>query len=170
MEEKNYPQTGLTFIGLMSLTDPPKPTVARAISDVRAAGLKVVMVTGDHPITAAAIARQVGIITQSTRSQLAKMQQISPELVAEDTVNAIVVHGAELSLFDDREWDRVLSKSEVNSALKRSCVCRIYHSRFADSAWLCVFFLGGVCPYNAAAEAADRRASSASRRDGCGDG
>ena len=54
----------------MSLFDPPKPTVPRAIKEIRDAGLKVIMVTGDHEITAEAIARQVNIITKPTKRQV----------------------------------------------------------------------------------------------------
>jgi magnesium-transporting ATPase (P-type) len=52
------------------MIDPPKPSVPKAIKDIRAAGVKVVMVTGDHEITAEAIARQVGIINGNTRQQV----------------------------------------------------------------------------------------------------
>lgn len=55
----NYPQSGLVFIGLYSLLDPPKKGVTEAITLARNAGVKVFMVTGDHPLTAEAIARKV---------------------------------------------------------------------------------------------------------------
>jgi len=48
MEKGNFPLSQLTFVGLMSLVDPPKETVPAAIRDVRAAGMKVIMVTGMH--------------------------------------------------------------------------------------------------------------------------
>jgi len=51
-----------TFIGLIALIDPPKESVPHAILKCRSAGIKVIMVTGDQPATAAAIARQVNII------------------------------------------------------------------------------------------------------------
>ena len=59
----NFPLEGLCFVGLMSLIDPPRSNVPEAISKCRTAGIKVIMVTGDHPITAKAIARSVGIIS-----------------------------------------------------------------------------------------------------------
>jgi magnesium-transporting ATPase (P-type) len=58
----NFPVNGYRLLGLMSMIDPPKATVPDAIAKVRAAGVKVMMVTGDHPATAAAIAKSVGII------------------------------------------------------------------------------------------------------------
>lgn len=53
----NFELEKLTFIGLISLVDPPKERVPSAILECRSAGIKVIMVTGDQPITAAAIAR-----------------------------------------------------------------------------------------------------------------
>ena len=49
------------FLGLLALADPPRPEVPGAIAECRAAGVRVVMMTGDHPATARAIARQVGL-------------------------------------------------------------------------------------------------------------
>ena len=49
------------FLGLLALADPPRPEVPAAIAECRAAGVRVVMMTGDHPATARAIARQVGL-------------------------------------------------------------------------------------------------------------
>ena len=62
----NFPLEGLTFVGLMSMIDPPRPNVPNAVSKCRTAGIKVIMVTGDHPITAKAIAKQVGIISRGS--------------------------------------------------------------------------------------------------------
>ncbi|MBX6771152.1 MAG: cation-transporting P-type ATPase [Chloroflexi bacterium] len=55
------PVGDLTFLGLIGLTDPPRPEAAEAIAALRAAGVRVLMLTGDHPATARAVARQVGI-------------------------------------------------------------------------------------------------------------
>ena len=60
----NFPLKGLCFVGLMSMIDPPRAAVPDAVSKCRSAGIKVIMVTGDHPITAKAIARGVGIISE----------------------------------------------------------------------------------------------------------
>merc|ERR1711962_1869313 len=62
-EEENFPLEGLRFVGLMSMIDPPRAAVPDAVVKCRSAGIKVIMVTGDHPITAKAIARSVGIIS-----------------------------------------------------------------------------------------------------------
>jgi sodium/potassium-transporting ATPase subunit alpha len=52
----------LTLLGLVGLEDPARPEVAGAITKCRSAGIKVVMITGDHPATAEAIARQIGLV------------------------------------------------------------------------------------------------------------
>jgi Ca2+-transporting ATPase len=49
------------FLGLIGLIDPPRPEVPAALAQCRAAGVRVIMLTGDHPATARAIARQVGL-------------------------------------------------------------------------------------------------------------
>jgi len=54
--------TGLTFLGMQAMYDPPREGVPEAISNCRHAGIRPVMITGDHPKTAQAIARQIGII------------------------------------------------------------------------------------------------------------
>lgn len=51
-DPKNFPETGYTFLGLISLMDPPKKGVKKAVAACRTAGIQVVMVTGDHPLTA----------------------------------------------------------------------------------------------------------------------
>jgi sodium/potassium-transporting ATPase subunit alpha len=48
---------GYSFIGLVSVVDPPKDSVPFAVQKCQAAGIKVIMVTGDQPLTAAAIAK-----------------------------------------------------------------------------------------------------------------
>jgi len=63
-DDLSFLDTGLVFAGFISMLDPPRPGVAESVSKCRSAGIKVVMVTGDHPLTAKAIARQVGIISE----------------------------------------------------------------------------------------------------------
>ena len=63
-ETVNFPLIGFRFVGLISLMDPPRASVPDAVAKCRSAGIRVIMVTGDHPITAKAIAKSVGIISE----------------------------------------------------------------------------------------------------------
>ena len=58
-----FPTTGYTFIGLFCLLDPPRVEVPDAVLKARQAKIRIAMVTGDHPTTAIAIAKQVNILT-----------------------------------------------------------------------------------------------------------
>lgn len=62
-DQHNFPMKDLCFIGLVSLNDPPRMYVDYSVDKCRAAGIKVIMVTGDQPVTAAAIAKKVKIIS-----------------------------------------------------------------------------------------------------------
>jgi Ca2+-transporting ATPase len=59
----------LTFVGLVALHDPPKPEVAQALIEAKAAGIKVVMATGDHPQTALAIAKEIGLVEKNAEAK-----------------------------------------------------------------------------------------------------
>lgn len=66
-EIRNYDaetiESGLTFLGLMALMDPPREEVAEAVGKCHHAGIRIVMITGDYGLTAESIARRIGIIT-----------------------------------------------------------------------------------------------------------
>jgi Ca2+-transporting ATPase len=79
--EKNDAENGLTLAGLWGMLDPPRKESAQAVSDAKGAGIHLVMITGDHAITALAIARQVGITENGpalTGADIEKMEK--PEL------------------------------------------------------------------------------------------
>ena len=54
-------ECGYTFLGLISMVDPPRPESVKAVAEAAQAGIKTVMITGDHKVTATAIARHIGI-------------------------------------------------------------------------------------------------------------
>ena len=60
-------ETDLTFLGFVAMQDPPRTEVADAVATAKAAGLRTIMITGDHATTAAAIARQIGILRSDGR-------------------------------------------------------------------------------------------------------
>lgn len=84
-------ENGLTFMGLVGMIDPPREEAKVAVATCKKAGIKPVMITGDHVVTASAIARELGIL--------------------EDGDMAIT--GTELDAMTDREFDEVITKISV---------------------------------------------------------
>ncbi len=85
-------ESGLTFLGLVGMIDPPRETVANDIATCRKAGIKVVMITGDHLNTAVAIAKEIKIID-------------SPEERA--------ITGEELDKMSDQKLDEIVEQVRV---------------------------------------------------------
>jgi sodium/potassium-transporting ATPase subunit alpha len=115
-----FPMHGLTLVGVVSLNDPPRTNVDLSVSKCRSAGIKVIMVTGDQPPTAAAIAAKVNIIKHpkmefNNMVAQAKENGTYKEGVTEEQMMAkstgIVIHGDELArrhLAEEKEnQDRV---------------------------------------------------------------
>ena len=59
------PAGSATLLGLIGIADPPRPEAIAAIAEARGAGIRTVMITGDHPVTARAIARELGILSDA---------------------------------------------------------------------------------------------------------
>ncbi|NP_001296928.1 sodium/potassium-transporting ATPase subunit alpha-2 [Fundulus heteroclitus] len=97
-EVPNFPTEQLCFLGLISMIDPPRAAVPDAVGKCRSAGIKVIMVTGDHPITAKAIAKGVGIISEGneTVEDIAERLNIPLSQVNPRDAKACVVHGSDL--------------------------------------------------------------------------
>lgn len=89
--EGDYSETELIFCGLIGMIDPPRPEVAAAIVKCHKAGVKVVMITGDHPNTAVAIAREINLLS------------------SQDTI----ITGAELDEMSDRKLAEIVGKVAV---------------------------------------------------------
>ncbi|XP_052120329.1 sodium/potassium-transporting ATPase subunit alpha isoform X5 [Frankliniella occidentalis] len=109
-DEVNFPISGMRFVGLMSMIDPPRAAVPDAVAKCRSAGIKVIMVTGDHPITAKAIAKSVGIISEGneTVEDIAQRLNIPVSEVNPREAKAAVVHGTELRDLDSSHLDDIL--------------------------------------------------------------
>ncbi|GAB6023142.1 hypothetical protein CHUAL_007223 [Chamberlinius hualienensis] len=109
-DEPNFPLENLRFVGLMSMIDPPRAAVPDAVAKCRSAGIKVIMVTGDHPITAKAIARSVGIISEGneTVEDIAARLNIPIDRVNPRDAKAIVVHGQDLRDYSSDELADIL--------------------------------------------------------------
>ncbi|MDP3331492.1 MAG: cation-transporting P-type ATPase [Methylococcaceae bacterium] len=93
---------GLTFLGLQAMIDPPRPEAAASIAACYRAGIQVKMITGDHPITALAIARQLGMKHTERVISGAELQDIPdhqlPELIAQCAVFARIAPEQKLQL------------------------------------------------------------------------
>jgi len=85
-EQREQAESGLCFLGLAAMIDPPRPEVASAVASCHEAGIRIIVITGDHGLTAAAVARQVGIGADPPR----------------------IVTGAQLDRIDERELDELL--------------------------------------------------------------
>ncbi|KAK2817849.1 hypothetical protein Q7C36_021782 [Tachysurus vachellii] len=109
-ENINFPTENLCFLGLISMIDPPRAAVPDAVAKCRSAGIKVIMVTGDHPITAKAIAKGVGIISEGneTVEDIAARLNIPVGDVNPREAKACVVHGAELKQMTPEQLDDIL--------------------------------------------------------------
>ena len=84
-------ETGLTFLGLIAMMDPPRPESAPAVANSIQAGIIPVMITGDHPVTAAAIARQIGILTdEHTIMKGSELEKLSDEELRERVAETAV--------------------------------------------------------------------------------
>ncbi len=75
--------TDLCFAGLQGMIDPPKQSAKDAVADCRSAGIRTIMVTGDHPLTAKAVAGQLGISAERVISGAELAQMDETELVRE---------------------------------------------------------------------------------------
>ncbi len=66
--EEDVMENELTLLGLLGMMDPPRTEAVAAIRECRAAGIRPIMITGDHVVTASAIATQMGILTEDTKA------------------------------------------------------------------------------------------------------
>ena len=85
-DEQDY-----TFVGMVAMIDPPRPESIQAVADAKQGGIRTIMITGDHKVTASAIARQIGIFQDGD----------------------MALSGVELDAMSDGELDQILPKVSV---------------------------------------------------------
>ena len=95
-----------TFLGLISMIDPPRPEAIEAVADAKRGGIRTIMITGDHKITAAAIARQLGIFRAGDEA----------------------LSGVELDAMSDQELDARLEKVSVYARVSPEHKIRIVNA------------------------------------------
>src|SRR5262245_60380023 len=97
-------EEGLAFAGLIGMIDPPRPEAKEAVARARGAGIRPLMITGDHPRTAAVIAGELGIVTDGRAMTGAELERLTPEAgaraVAEVSVYARVNPEHKLRIVD----------------------------------------------------------------------
>jgi Ca2+-transporting ATPase len=99
-------ERNLVFLGTLGIIDPPREEAAAAVAAAQAAGVRVMMITGDHPVTARAIAGEVGIAT----------------------TDAPVAIGTELERMDDRTLDETVGRVNVYARVSPAHKLRIVRS------------------------------------------
>ena len=83
-------ERNLTFVGMIGMIDPPRPEAAAAVSVCKTAGIRPMMITGDHPLTARYIASQLGIADGGTVVTGPQLERTSPAELAQLTESAAV--------------------------------------------------------------------------------
>jgi sodium/potassium-transporting ATPase subunit alpha len=104
----NFPTTELNFIGLVAIMDPPRDNVPDAVAKCLSAGVKVFMVTGDHPFTARAIAKEIGLL-KSDNNILLLEDEATPDSEWESCTGA-VIHGCRIDALNGNQWRIILSR------------------------------------------------------------
>ena len=115
-QDANAVERELELLGLIGLIDPPRPEAAEAVAECRRAGITPVMITGDHPATAQAIARQLGIVDASAASR--------------------VITGVELARLSDAQLTELAPRCSVYARVDPAQKVRIVRALQAGGAYV----------------------------------
>jgi Ca2+-transporting ATPase len=99
-------ERGLTFVGLEGMIDPARPEVRDAVATCREAGVRAIMITGDHPLTAAAIGHDLGLVGEG----------------------ALAVTGAELNELDEAQLDATVREASIYARVSPKHKIRIINA------------------------------------------
>lgn len=107
----------LTIIGIVGIVDPPRPESAQTIAACRRAGARFFMVTGDFGLTAAAIAREIGLfsdnVSPDTINEIRSDSSEDDEKTALQSRRSLLVDGSHLSSLNEEQWDIICKYEEV---------------------------------------------------------
>ena len=106
-EPMNFILNDLTFVGLVSMIDPPKANVKNAIQKFQKAGIKVIMITGDHPVTASSIGKSIGLITESNQDGL------KGDMPSEESKVVKICSGHEFEECSSKDRRKMLSYEQI---------------------------------------------------------
>ena len=158
----NFSMATATFAGLVAVRDPVRTGVSRAVAACRAAGVRVVMVTGDHPLTAAHVARSAGIIPAGVTlaGEAAKIlgvpaRMIGRVLPGESAMAAkrrtkravvarydgVLISGEEALRYTRRDWQKVfaLPYHHVLKVLRREKIDLCNEEYLLNKTYICIY-------------------------------
>lgn len=100
-------ESGLTYIGMAAMIDPARPEARDAVAECKQAGIKPVMITGDHPLTDSAIAKELGILIDTAALTGAELETMSDQELRERVLDISVYFAPLLSLgwsWEEHSW------------------------------------------------------------------
>ena len=111
---KNALSEGLCLVGLVGITDPPRPEIPQTVSECRRAGSRFMMVTGDFKLTAAAIAQKCGILTTDSPFDVSTMSKAQPAEEGRAWLKGgLVLQGSDIDKLSDEDWNTVCQFEEI---------------------------------------------------------
>ena len=114
-------ETGLTFLGLAGMIDPPRPEAKAAIQVCTDAGIRPIMITGDHPMTAQAVAQELGLLRNGGQVLTgAELEEMSEEQLQAEIEN-ISVYAAGLAHPQAARGQRLAGARSDRSHDRRRC-------------------------------------------------
>ncbi|KAL3774229.1 hypothetical protein HJC23_005235 [Cyclotella cryptica] len=108
----NFPISEMNFVAMVAIIDPPRDNVPDAIATCHRAGVRVFMVTGDHPFTGRAIAEQIGLLDKSKKA-IEVLEDQTTEASEWESCEGAVVHGSRIDALTDEQWRIILSRPAV---------------------------------------------------------
>lgn len=114
-EMVSYGVRDLTISGIVGIMDPPRDEIIKTVADCRSAGCRFFMITGDFGLTAAAIAREVGIFTTKRDPDIFEniVNSSSNPSEIERMTGSLLLTGSDLLKLGDLEWDQVCRYEEI---------------------------------------------------------